>query len=83
MENCSLIERLKHSKSAAEIHIQALAEAMWDAQNESTPNQLKAGEWHMPFGDIMQDRDIMQHVKGSFNSRTEVEEAIQKNLKLK
>ncbi len=66
------------SESGAEIHIQALAEAMWDAQNESTPNQLKAGEWHMPFEDIMQDRDIMQHVKGSFNSRTEVEEAIQK-----
>ena len=37
------------SKSGAEIHIQALAEAMWDAQNESIPNQLEAGEWHMPF----------------------------------
>ena len=37
------------NKSAAEIHIQALAEAMWDAMNESIPNQLKAGEWHMPF----------------------------------
>ena len=22
---------------------------MWDAQNESTPNQLGSGEWHMPF----------------------------------
>ena len=29
----------------------ALAEAMWDAYNESTPKQLKAGEWHIPFGD--------------------------------
>jgi thymidylate synthase ThyX len=38
-----------YSESGAEIHIQALAEAMWDAQNESTPNQLEAGEWHMPF----------------------------------
>ena len=37
------------SKSGAEIHIQALAEAMWDAQNESKPNQLQPGEWHMPF----------------------------------
>ena len=37
--------------SQAEIHIQALAEAMWDAMNESTPNQLKAGEYHIPFGD--------------------------------
>ena len=39
------------SESSAEIHIQALAEAMWDAQNESTPEQLKVGEWHIPFGD--------------------------------
>ncbi len=62
----------------AEIHMQALAEAMWDAYNESEPKLLKEGEWHIPFGDRMQDRDIMQHVKGSFNSRTEVEEAIQK-----
>ena len=37
------------SESGAEIHIQALAEAMWDARNESTPNQLEEGEWHMPF----------------------------------
>ena len=39
--------------SQAEIHIQALAEAMWDAQNESKPKKLKAGEWHIPFGDRM------------------------------
>ena len=37
------------NESQAEIHIQAIAEAMWDAQNESKPNQLEAGEWHMPF----------------------------------
>ena len=37
--------------SQAEIHIQALAEAMWDARNESTPKVLKAGDWHIPFGD--------------------------------
>ena len=39
------------NESQAEIHIQAIAEAMWDAQNESKPNQLEAGEWHIPFGD--------------------------------
>lgn len=66
------------NKSQAEIHMQALAEAMYDEYNESTPKELKEGEYHIPFGDRMQDKDIMQHVKGSFNSRTEVEEAIQK-----
>lgn len=39
--------------SQAEIHIQALAEAMWDAMNESTPKVLGIGEWHIPFeGDL-------------------------------
>lgn len=36
------------NKSQAEIHIQALAEAMWDARNESKPILLQAGEWHIP-----------------------------------
>lgn len=37
--------------SAAEIHIQALAEAIYDAMNESTPKKLNDGEWHIPFRD--------------------------------
>ena len=41
------------NKSQAEIHIQAFAEAMWDAMNESTPKLLKSGMWHIPFGDRM------------------------------
>ena len=43
--------KMQYSLSSAEIHIQALAEAMWDAMNESTPKELKAGEWHIPFRD--------------------------------
>ena len=39
------------NKSQAEIHIQKIAEMMWDAYNESKPKQLGAGEWHIPFGD--------------------------------
>lgn len=39
------------NKGQAEIHMMTLAEAMWDAYNESTPKKLKAGEWHIPFGD--------------------------------
>lgn len=42
---------MRDNSSQAEIHIQAAAEAMWDAMNESTPKELKAGEWHIPFGD--------------------------------
>ncbi|RUP42191.1 MAG: hypothetical protein EKK63_02520 [Acinetobacter sp.] len=40
---------LSLNKGQAEIHMMALAEAMWDAMNESTPKELKAGEWHIPF----------------------------------
>ena len=46
------------SESGAEIHIQALAEAMWDAQNESTPKLLKDGEWHIPFGEKLNKKEI-------------------------
>jgi hypothetical protein len=41
---------LKINKSQAEIHIQAIAELMWDAYNESTPKELKAEEWYTSFG---------------------------------
>ena len=46
---------LQINNSQAEIHIQKIAEMMWDARNESTPKQLKAGEWHIPFGDNFDD----------------------------
>ena len=54
LEAMSFEEWQSINTSQAEIHIQALAEAMWDAINESTPKKLKAGEWHIPFGDNIQ-----------------------------
>lgn len=39
----------------AEIHMQALAEAMWDAMNESSPRLLQPGEYHVPFFEIEED----------------------------
>jgi len=45
------LERLKHNKGQAEIHMMKIAEMMWDAYNESTPKKLKAGEWYIPFQD--------------------------------
>jgi hypothetical protein len=49
--NKSDLEWLKINKSQADIHIQAIAELMWDAYNESKPKQLEAGQWHIPFED--------------------------------
>lgn len=43
---------------AAEIHFQDLAKKMLVAINESEPVQLKAGEWHIPFGDKMDFKPI-------------------------
>lgn len=37
---------------AADPTMRALAEAMWRAQGESTPNTLQPGQWHLPFVDL-------------------------------
>lgn len=50
-DNLTLLEWLQINKGQAEIHMMALAEAMYDAMNESTPKVLNEGEWHIPFGD--------------------------------
>lgn len=53
LESMSELEWLQINYSQAEIHMQALAESMWDSYNESIPKVLKPGEWHIPFGDRM------------------------------
>ena len=47
----SELDWLHLNKGQAEIHMMALAEVIYDAMNESTPKQLQAGEWHIPFED--------------------------------
>ena len=42
---------LSINKGQAEIHMMMLSEKIYDAMNESTPKQLQAGEWHIPFED--------------------------------
>ena len=42
---------LQLNKGQAEIHMMALAEKIYDAMNESTPEHLKSGQWHVPFID--------------------------------
>jgi len=43
---------------AAEIHIQKLAFLMLEEMNNSTPKLLQIGEWHIPFGENMDDNKI-------------------------
>ena len=58
---------LSCNKGQADIHMMALAEAMWDAYNESEPKELKAGEWHIPFGDKI-DGIVMNGIEIDFNT---------------
>ena len=48
-ENNTDLFWLTMNKGQAEIHMMDLAEKIYDAMNESTPKQLKSGEWHIPF----------------------------------
>lgn len=52
------------AESGAEIHIQNLAVEMLYAMNESQPKQLRAGQWHIPFGDQI-DRDMLWQTIGA------------------
>lgn len=65
----SLFYWLSKNKSQADIHIQAIAELMWDAMNESTPRQLKAGDYHIPFGNnIDLDRIMESYPEGTIKA---------------
>ncbi len=46
------------NKGMAEIHLMDLAEKMWDARNESKPQQLKSGQWHIPYEEKINDEEI-------------------------
>ena len=52
------IDWLNLNKGQSEIHMMALAEAMWDAYNEGKPKALKEGDWHIPFGDNINYGDL-------------------------
>lgn len=44
----------------AEIHIADLAEKMLIAYNNSVPKKLKAGDWHIPFGDSFNKEKLQE-----------------------
>jgi len=49
-----------------EIHIQDLAYKMLEVYNASIPKLLKAGEWHIPFGDNIHDPRIFKILYDEF-----------------
>lgn len=57
-DNLTQLEWLEINKGQAETHMMALAEAMWDALNESTPQLLQPGEWHIPYEELIDVKSI-------------------------
>lgn len=51
---------------AAEIHMQELAERMLEVYNVSEPQKLKAGEWHIPFGDKFDKTRLADLIRNGF-----------------
>ena len=66
LKNWSDLDWLQNNEGHAEIHIMDLAEKIYDAVNESTPKQLKAGEWHIPFEDEIRTMEIPKEVTGKY-----------------
>lgn len=54
------LDWLQINKGQSEIHMMALAEAMYDAMNESKPKQLQAEEWHIPFGEKIYPMELLK-----------------------
>lgn len=49
------LDWLKANYGQAEIHMMMLSEKIYDAVQESTPQVLKQGEWHIPIIEIIED----------------------------
>lgn len=58
MEDLTDLDWLKLNLGHAEIHMMTLAESIYDAVNESTPEQLNPGQWHVPFIDKIVHNNI-------------------------
>lgn len=58
----SELDWLNINKGQAEIHMMDLAEKMYDAINESTPKLLKEGEYHIPFGDNINESLLHEYL---------------------
>lgn len=77
-KSMSEIEWLELNEGQAEIHMMALAEAMYDALNESTPKELQGGEWHIPFGDTFDEERLMNETKNEmFPNQSELNAALE------
>lgn len=64
LKDLSDLDWLKLNLGQSEIHMMALAEAMWDAKNESKPIELAPGDWHIPYLDKMPEHNWIDDLIG-------------------
>ena len=77
------LEWLQINQSQAEIHIQKIAEMMWDEINSSKPKILQSGEWHVPYEDNLNDLSENLMWNKAINSTGFIIESPLVNAKLK
>lgn len=58
--NWTDLQWLQINKGMSEIHMMALAEAMYDAYQEEEFKILAEGEYHLPYGDNIDDRLLLE-----------------------
>ena len=58
--NWTDLQWLQINKGMSEIHMMALAEAMYIAYKTATFKQLNQGEYHIPYGDNIDDRELLK-----------------------
>lgn len=78
----SILKKLKNNESQADIHIQAIAELMWDAYNESTPKNLIEGDWHLPFSNNIDWSKLYPETQPDLDNVTALQVAHDKLIKI-
>lgn len=78
----SILKKLKNNESQADIHIQAIAELMWDAYNESTPKNLIEGDWHLPFSNNIDWGKLYPETQPDLDNVTALQVAHDKLIKI-
>lgn len=58
----------------AQPEFQKLAYYMLDAYNKSNPTKLKAGEWHIPFGDDIDEQKLRNEIKNTDLDKNSIEQ---------
>jgi thymidylate synthase ThyX len=66
----------------AEIHLQDVAYKFLEAVNASEPKQLKAGEWHIPFGDDFDEKELSKVSFRTYNQQLQVGGGMLAKLKI-